>query len=163
MGKIRHSPVGSAAGEAHPACICALGSRLTITSVFHILNFRGRRSCAMPMDWLILERCLRISDEGTELDLLGSAPSWLQKAWSPTCLRLETIFLQESQGSILLCGVRAGLSVYRVSGTICQSRAACAGAVGGGDFYAVRSSLDEPHVTPLHCCTFTALHWPDCR
>lgn len=80
MGKIRHSRVGSAAGEAHPACICTLRRGLDfITSVFHILNLRGRQYCAMPMGLLILGRCLRISDEDTELDLLAPLPHGYRK------------------------------------------------------------------------------------
>lgn len=135
-GKIRHSPEGWAAGQDRPAA-GAPGS--------------GPRYLGIPQSWTLRPAVLLrhgLADRRRLLLLLAGFPTRAMEVWSLTPRTHRHgkrglqhasacgLLLQASQGSALLCRASAGpfhgLSVCRVSGTSCQSRAACAGAVGVG-------------------------------
>lgn len=139
MGKIRHSPEGWACRRSS-SCFAHAGGLDSLHYYLGIPHPTLRppllQYCAMG--WRILEDCcccLRVFPMGVELLLLMPLSRGCSKRGNPAALRLRTtsrsiLSALSSESRALLWSVR--MSIYRVSGTSCQSRAACAGAVGVG-------------------------------
>lgn len=138
MGKIRHSPEGWACRRSS-SCFAHAGGLDSLHYYLGIPHPTLRppllQYCAMG--WRILGRLLLLAGfpQGRGAFAADAAFPWLQQAWNPAALRLRTtsrsiLRALSSESRALLWSVC--MSIYRVSGTSCQSRAACAGAVGVG-------------------------------